>query len=75
MPSAADDHLCQEFVRFCLDLLPEEDRAWPRLYDEMCRVARGRLFRDWDHVALATHGISLGLGGLSTLQSVFFSAV
>jgi hypothetical protein len=75
MPPATDGHLHREFVSFCLARLPEEDRAWPRLYDEMCNVARGRLFRDWGYNDLFAHGISLGLGGLSALQGAFFSAV
>ena len=75
MPPAADQGFHQEFVLFCLDRLPEEDRAWPRLYDEMCCVARQRLFRDWGYDDLFTHGISLGLGGLSVLQGAFFSAL
>ena len=75
MPPAAEQGLHQEFVRFCLDRIPEDDRGWPRLYDEMCCVARQRLFRDWDNGDLAAHGISLSLGSLSVLQGAFFAAV
>jgi hypothetical protein len=49
--------------------------SWPRLYYEMCCVARQRLFRDWDYGDLAAHGISLALGNLSALQGAFFSTV
>jgi hypothetical protein len=75
MPPAADHSLHREFVRFCLDRIPEDDRAWPRLYDEMCCVARERLFRDWGYEDLFVHGISLSLGNLSALQGAFFAFV
>jgi hypothetical protein len=75
MPPAADQGLHQVFVRFCLDRIPKEDRAWPRLYDEMCLVARQRLFRDWGYEDLFANGISLSLGSLSVLQGAFFAAV
>ena len=39
-----------EFVRFCRG---RRRVAWPEIYDEMCAVARRRLFRGWGFDELA----------------------
>lgn len=62
------DDIALSFLQFCLARLPAEDRTWPRLYDEMCAVARGHLFRELDHVGLAANGVSLGLQNIGTLR-------
>ena len=53
-----------EFVRFCRD---RRRVAWPELYDEMCAVARRRLFRGWGLDELADHGVAFGLFHLPAL--------
>ena len=53
-----------EFVRFCRD---RRRVAWPEIYDEMCAVARRRLFRGWGLDELAEHGVEFGLFQLPAL--------
>jgi hypothetical protein len=53
-----------EFVRFCRD---RRRVAWPEMYDEMCAVARRRLFRGWGFDELADHGVEFGLFQLPAL--------
>jgi hypothetical protein len=53
-----------EFVRFCRD---RRRVAWPEIYDEMCAVARRRLFRGWGFDELADHGVEFGLFQLPAL--------
>jgi hypothetical protein len=53
-----------EFVRFCRD---RRRVAWPEIYDEMCAVARRRLFRGWGFDELADHGVGFGLFHLPAL--------
>lgn len=62
------DDVALSFIQFCLERLPTEDRTWPRLYDEMCAVARRQLFRQLDYLGLANHGVSLGLNDLNALR-------
>ncbi len=54
------------FVRFCRE---RRRVAWPELYDEMCAVARRRLYRGWGLDELAEHGVEFGLFQLSTLAA------
>jgi len=53
-----------EFVRFCRD---RRRVAWPEIYDEMCAVARRRLFRGWGFDELEDHGVAFGLFHLPAL--------
>ena len=55
-----------EFVRFCH---ARRAVAWPELYDVMCAVARGRLFRGWGYEELAEHGVEFGLAGLAAFAA------
>ena len=65
-----DAQTALDFVRFCMSRLTEpNDPAWTgALYDEMCRVARKRLFRGWGYAELADHGIVLSIPGFSALR-------
>jgi hypothetical protein len=56
-----------EFVRFCRS---RRCLRWPELYDEMCAVARRRLFRGWGFEELAEHGIEFGLFALPRLSAL-----
>jgi len=56
-----------EFVRFCRD---RRRVAWPEIYDEMCSVARRRLFRGWGLDELAEHGVEFGLLQLASLAAM-----
>ncbi|MEI8334520.1 MAG: hypothetical protein WCH74_11820, partial [Chloroflexota bacterium] len=56
-----------EFVRFCH---ARRRLPCPELYDEMCAVARRRLFRGWGFGELAEHGVELGLSQLPRLWAV-----
>ena len=62
---ASEDAL--EFVRFCR---ARRRLPWPELYDEMCAVARRRLFRGWGFDELAEHGIAFGLFQLPQLSAL-----
>jgi hypothetical protein len=53
-----------EFVRFCRG---RRRVAWPEMYDEMCAVARRRLFRGWGFDELADNGVEFGLFHLPAL--------
>ena len=53
-----------EFVRFCRG---RRRVAWPEIYDEMCAVARRRLFRGWGFDELADNGVAFGLYHLPAL--------
>jgi hypothetical protein len=55
-----------EFVRFCRE---RRRVAWPELYDEMCDVARRRLFRGWGLDEFAQHGIEFGLFQMTSLAA------
>lgn len=55
-----------EFVRFCR---ARRRVAWPELYDEMCDVARRRLFRGWGLDELAEHGVEFGLFQMGSLAA------
>jgi hypothetical protein len=63
----ADDHLVEEFVSFCLE---RRGHKWPELYDEMCRVASRRLFRDMGYRELRDHGVSLSLANMERLAAL-----
>jgi hypothetical protein len=54
------------FVRFCRE---RRHVAWPELYDEMCAVARRRLFRGWGLEELAEHGVEFGLFQMAALAA------
>jgi hypothetical protein len=54
------------FVRFCRE---RRRVAWPELYDEMCAVARRRLYRGWGFDELAEHGVEFGLFQLAALAA------
>jgi len=56
-----------EFVRFCR---ARRRLPWPELYDEMCAVARRRLFRGWGFDELAEHGVGFGLFQLPQLSAL-----
>ena len=56
-----------EFVRFCRS---RRRVSWPELYDEMCDVARRRLFRGWGFDELAQNGVEFGLFQMGTLAAV-----
>ena len=60
--------LAQEFILFCIGRRGSE---WPVLYDEMCRVAGRRLFRDMGYAELNRSGLSFGLDNIEhTIQMV-----
>ena len=60
--------LASEFILFCVR---RSGKKWPALYDEMCRVAGGRLFRGLGYAELREVGLSLGLAGIEkTLRLV-----
>jgi hypothetical protein len=50
-----------DFVQFCVRRC---GRQWPSLYDEMCRVAAGRLFKGMGYAELRRVGLHFGLGGI-----------
>lgn len=54
------------FVRFCRE---RRSVAWPEMYDEMCAVARRRLFRGWGFEELAEHGVEFGLFQMAALAA------
>jgi hypothetical protein len=62
-----DNALAREFVSFCLE---RRGHKWPELYDEMCRVASYRLFRDMGYRELNDHGVSLSLLNMDTLAAL-----
>jgi len=68
MPGAAPDlpEDAVAFVRFCRE---RRRVAWPEMYDEMCAVARRRLFRGWGFEELAEHGVEFGLFQLAALAA------
>jgi hypothetical protein len=49
------------FILFCIE---RRGRQWPGLYDEMAKVASGRLYEDMGYADLRKLGLSLGLDGL-----------
>ena len=58
----------RDFILFCAQ---REDKGWPALYDEMCRVAGSRLFQNLGHADLKTLGLSFSLNNLeNTLRTV-----
>ena len=68
VPGAAPDlpEDAVAFVRFCRE---RRRVAWPEMYDEMCAVARRRLFRGWGFEELAEHGVEFGLFQLAALAA------
>ena len=52
------DPIVREFILFCMQ---RQGRAWPALYDEMCRVAGRRLFRGLGYDELRDMGLSFSL--------------
>jgi hypothetical protein len=62
-----DKVLAEEFVSFCLE---RRGHKWPELYDEMCRVASHRLFRDMGYRELHDHGVSLSLSDMDRLADL-----
>ncbi len=62
-----DDPLAEEFVSFCVE---RRGHKWPELYDEMCRVASYRLFRDMGYRELRDHGVSLSLANMERLAAL-----
>jgi hypothetical protein len=62
-----DNALAEEFVSFCLE---RRGHKWPELYDEMCRVASYRLFRDMGYRELCDHGVSLSLANMERLAAL-----
>ncbi|HUS69687.1 MAG TPA: hypothetical protein VM075_02780 [Anaerolineae bacterium] len=62
-----DNALAEEFVSFCLE---RRGHKWPELYDEMCRVASYRLFRDMGYRELRDHGVSLSLANMARLAAL-----
>ena len=54
------------FVRFCRE---RRSVAWPEIYDEMCAVARRRLFRGWGFEELAEHGVEFGIFQMTALAA------
>jgi CheY-like chemotaxis protein len=62
-----DNAVAREFVSFCLE---RRGHKWPDLYDEMCRVASYRLFRDMGYRELTDHGVSLSLSNMETLAAL-----
>ncbi len=63
----ADSEDALEFVRFCH---ARRRLPWPELYDEMCAVARRRLFRGWGFDELSEHGVGFGLFQLPELSAL-----
>lgn len=58
--------LLSDFAHFIAQRVPPHT-PWPRIYDEMCHVARTRAFRGMGYVELAEAGISLALTDLDHL--------
>ena len=56
-----------EFVRFCYE---RRRVGWPELYDEMCSVARSRLYRGWGPVELAQRGIGFRIEEVALLADL-----
>ncbi len=52
------DPVVSDFILFCIQ---RQGNKWPALYDEMCRVARRRLFRGLGYADLRKLGLSLSL--------------
>ena len=50
-----------DFVQFCTCRCGQQ---WPAIYDEMCRVAARRLYKDMGYAELRKLGLYFGLGGL-----------
>jgi len=63
-PELPDDAVA--FLRFCRE---RRRVAWPEMYDEMCAVARRRLFRGWGFEELAEHGVEFGLFQMAALAA------
>ncbi|MFC1866459.1 hypothetical protein ACFLYB_07110 [Chloroflexota bacterium] len=60
--------LACDFILFCIHRCGSQ---WPKLYDEMCRVAGRRLFQGMGYSDLNRLGLSFALGDIdSTLQMV-----
>ena len=64
MPQA--ELLASDFAHYIATLTPR-DTPWPRVYDEMCRVARSRAFRGMGYDELSEAGISLSIMGTAHL--------
>lgn len=61
----ADERIAQvaiDFIAFCFD---RRGAGWPVLYDEMCYVASGRLYRGLGYEELEAAGLDLTLAGLA----------
>ena len=56
------------FVQFCRCRCGQQ---WPALYDEMCRVAAKRLYKDMGYAELRKVGLSFGLSGLDNTARLF----
>jgi len=51
-------NLARDFILFCVNRC---GNCWPALYDEMCRVAGSRLFKNMGYSELSQAGLSLAL--------------
>jgi len=52
-----------EFARYIASRTPR-DTPWTRVYDEMCYVARSRVFHGMGYAELSEAGVSLSITGL-----------
>jgi hypothetical protein len=58
----------RDFILFCADRRSAE---WPAIYDEMARVAGGKLFQGLGYTDLRQMGLSFSLSGVDkTIQLV-----
>jgi hypothetical protein len=58
----------RDFILFCAE---RQDKGWPALYDEMCRVAGRRLFQGLGYSDLRTLGLSFSLSNMdNTIRTV-----
>ena len=55
------------FVRFCYE---RRRVGWPELYDEMCSVARRRLYEGWGPAELAERGIGFRIEEVAGLADL-----
>lgn len=55
------------FVRFCYE---RRRVGWPELYDEMCAVARRRLYEGWGPAELAERGIGFRIEEVGRLAEL-----
>jgi len=58
----------RDFILFCVQ---RQGKAWPALYDEMCRVAGRRLFMGLSYADLKKLGLSFSLTNIGdTIRTV-----